>query len=902
RGATTRVCAPRVRAPLPPVPGAAIVRALSPLVPSARRAEWRAEWEGELAWGAHEGARRGEPAALVAARLRWRALGDLLDAAWLRRHHSHSGGPVLAHDLRYAARALRRRPGFVAVVVLTLALGIGATTALFSVVNGVLLRPLAFPEAERLVEVRGVSTDGNPERVGASASYPDYVDYRDQSTRFAHLAAFRTWTTTLTAADAEPARLPLMLATASYFPTLGVRPLVGRALVPADERPGAPAVAVLGHALWRQRFGGDPAVVGRAITLDGVPTTVVGVLPPDAKLDRADVQLWQPVVPGALERERGVHRYSVVGRLRPGATPEQATTELRAVARRLEAAFPRDNAKRTVELRALRESVVGDARPALLILFGAVTLVLLVGCANLASLFLARGAAREREMAVRAALGAGRTRLMRQWMTESLLLTLSGGLAGLAVAWLGTRALLAFVPQSIPRAGEVTLDLPVLGFLLAVSVATGLVFGALPALQLRRDAGAPGLAGALSGGRATAGRSRTRLRQGLVVAEMTLATVLVVGAALLLKSFWQLQSTRLPVRPEGVVVTRLLLPETRYDSSAKIVRFYARLREEVAALPGVRSAAVAYEHPIGAGWTSSFTIVGRPKPTEGDRPEARVRPVQPGYFRTVGLALRAGRDVSADDRMDTPGVVVVNEAFVRRHFAGADPLGHVLDREGPWWPGQPTTFTIVGVVADEPYLGVGREADPATYYPHAQFPMGDMWLVTRTDLGVAATAPLLRERVWRLDPALPVEEVTALRALLGTSLAEPRFNASLLALFAGAALLLAAVGIYGVLAYTVAQRTREIGVRLALGAARGQVVRLVVGQGLRVAAAGVVLGTAGALALGRVLGALLQDVSQRDPAVLGAVVVVLTGTALAAAWLPARRASRIAPTTALRAE
>jgi predicted permease len=881
------------------VPGAGIVRALAPLVPRARRAEWRAEWEGELAWAAREGGRRGEPAPLTAFRLRWRALGALPDAAWLRRHH-HSGGPVLANDLRYAARALRRRPGFVAVVVLTLALGIGATTALFSVINGVLLRPLAFPEAERLVEVRGVSTDGNPERVGASASYPDYLDYRDQSTRFAHLAAFRTWTTTLTAPGSEPARLQLMLATASYFPTLGVRPLVGRALVPADERPGAAAVAVLGHAFWRQRFGGDPRVVGRAITLDGVPTTVVGVLPPDAKLDRADVQLWQPVVPGDLERVRGVHRYSLIGRLRPGATPEQATTELRAVARRLELAYPADNAKRTVELRPLHESVVGDARPALLVLFGAVTLVLLVGCANLASLFLARGAAREREMAVRAALGAGRPRLMRQWMTESLLLTLSGGVAGLLVAWLGTRALLAFVPRSIPRAAEVTLDLPVLGFLLGVSVLTGLAFGALPALQLRRGAGASGLAGALAGGRATAGRSRTRLRQGLVVAEMTLATVLVVGAALLLKSFWQLQTTQLPVRTDGVVVTRLLLPETRYDSAAKVVRFYERLRDEVAALPGVRSAAAAYEHPIGAGWTSSYSIVGQPTPTEGDRPEARVRPVQPGYFRSVGLALRAGRDVSSDDRMDTPGVVVVNEAFARRHFPGASPIGHVLDREGPWWPGQPTQFTIVGVVADEPYLGVGRDADPATYYAHAQFPMGDMWLVVRADGDAAALAPLLRERVWRLDPALPVEEVTPLRALFGSALAEPRFNASLVALFAGAALLLAAVGIYGVLAYTVAQRTREIGVRLALGAGRAQVVRQVVGQGLRVAGAGVVLGAAGALALGRVLGALLQGVSAHDPAVLAGVVLVLAAVAGGAAFLPARRASRIAPTVALR--
>jgi putative ABC transport system permease protein len=881
-------------------PGLGIVRSLAPLVPRARRDEWTAEWHGELAWAAYEAARRGESPPLTALRLRWRALGALADAVWLRRRH-HGGHDVIGQDVRYAARALRRRPGFVAVVVLTLALGIGATTALFSVVNGVLLRPLHFPDAERLVEIRGEPTDGDLERVGPGASYPDYLDFRAQTTRFAHLAAFRTWRVTHTAAGREPSRVDVLYATASYFPTLGVRPLLGRALLPADEQPGAAPVVVLGHALWQQRFGGDPNVLGRAMTLDGVPTTIVGVLPRDANLDRADAQLWQPIVPGETERERGVHRYALIGRLRADATPAQAEAEVRAVARRLELAHPRDNAKRSATVRPLHESVVGDARPALLMLFGAVTLVLLVGCANLASLFLARGAAREREMAVRAALGAGRGRLLRQWMTESLMLTLGGGLAGLLVAWLGTRALLTFVPRSIPRAAEVALDLPVLGFLVAVSVATGLLFGALPALQLRRGAGT---SGALHGAprTATAGRARTRLRQTLVVAEMTLATVLVVGAALLLKSFWQLHSTPLTVRAEGVTVVPLQLPASRYDSADAVTRFYARLRDEVAALPGVRSAALAFEHPMSEGWTSSYAIAGEPAPSEGDRPEARVRPVTPGYFRTVGLALRAGRDVSADDRFDTPGVVVVNEAFVRRHFAGRDPIGRVIERGGSWWPGQPRAFAIVGVVADEPYLGVGRAPDPATYYPHAQFPMSDMWLVVQADQDAAALAPLLRERIWRLDPALPVEQATALATLLGRTLAEPRFNASLLSLFAGAALLLAGIGIYGILAYTVAQRTREIGVRLALGAARAHVVRQVVGQGLRVALAGVALGTLGALALGRTLGALLFGVQSHDPLVLASVVAVLLTVAAGAAWLPARRASRIAPSIALRQE
>jgi predicted permease len=887
-------------ATLPSPPGLRIVRALAPLVPRVRRDEWVAEWHGELAWAAHEADRRGESATSAALRLRWRALGALTDACWLRRRHG--GYDVIGHDMRYAARTLRRRPGFVAVVVLTLALGIGATTALFSVVNGVLLRPLHFPDAGRLVEVRGEATDGDTEAVGAQSSYPDYVDVRAQATRFAHAAIFRSWTVTRTAAGREPQRLDVLYATASLYPTLGVGPLLGRALLPADEQPGAAPVAVLSHDFWRERFGGDPRAVGQVLTLDGVPTTVVGVLPPDARLDRTEAQLWQPIVPGPRERERGVHNFSFVARLRADAAPAQAQAELRAIARRLELAHPQDNAKRTMTVRPLHDSVVGDARPALLVLFGAVTLVLLVGCANLASLFLARGAAREREMAVRAALGAGRGRLLRQWMTESLLLTLAGGVAGLAVAWGGTRALLAFVPRTIPRADEVTLDLPVLAFLLTVSVVAGLAFGALPALQLRRaNTGSP-LAG--GGGRtSTATRGRTRLRQGLVIAEMTLATVLVVGAALLLKSFWQLQATRLPVRPEGVAVMRLQLPETRYDSAGKTIRFYERLRAEVAAIPGVRTASVAYGHPLDEGWTSSYAIAGGPEAAAGERPEARVRPVSPGYFRAVGLALLAGRDVGEDDRFDAPGVVVVNQAFARRHFgAPARAVGRVLDRAGEWWPGQPRSFTIVGVVADEPFLGVGRPADPAAYYAHAQFPMNDMWLVVHADRDAAALAPLLRERVWRLDAALPIEPVRPLPGLLHGALAEPRFNASLVALFAGAALLLAAIGVYGVLAYTVAQRTREIGVRLALGAGSARVVRQVVGQGLRVAGVGVALGTLGALALGRVLGALLQGVSGRDPLVLAGVAAVLTLVATLAAWLPARRASRIAPVVALRQE
>ena len=880
-----------------PPPGFALVRLAAPLVPASRRRDWLAEWEGELAWAWQEARRRGEPALLTRSRHLWRALGATSDALWLRRRHGASD--MLSLDLRYAARSLRRRPGFVAVVVLTLALGIGATTAIFSVVYGVLLRPLPLPDAERVVRLEGQPRDGDPEKVGTATSYPDYRDFRAQARSFAHLAAVRGWTATLTQPGTEPARVRTNFVTANFFGVLGTRPVLGRGFLPEEERPGAAPVAVLSHALWQQRYAGAPDALGRTVTLDGVAATIVGVMPPHARLT-AETAVWQPLVPGPLEEARGAHRLGVVGRLRPGVTLAQAGAEATTIARRLEAQHPADNTNRGARLLPLQDSIVEDARTSLLVLLGAVALVLLIGCTNLASLFLARAATREREMAVRAALGAGRGRLVRQWMTESLLLTLAGGLAGLAVAWAGMHALVAFAPRTIPRADEIALDLPVLGFLLGASVLTGLVFGVLPALQRSVPTSLASLRDGARG--TTSGRSRRRLRQGLVMTEVALATVLVVGAALLLKSFWRLQQAELGFEPSGVLVAQLQLPPARYDSAATVLQFFGRLHDEIAAVPGVRSVSFAYEHPLSEGWTSSYTIAGRPRPAPGTEPESRVRPVWPGYFRTVGLPLRRGRDVTAQDRFGAPGAVVVNEAFVRRHFAGQDPLGRVIDRGSPWWPGQPTAFTIVGVVADEPFMGVNQVVEPATYYPHAQFPMNDMWLVVKAAGDAAALTPALRERIWRVDPDLPVESVRTMREVLGATVAEPRFNVALLGLFALAALLLAAVGIYGVLSYTVAQRTGEIGVRIALGADRGQVVRQVVGQGVAVALGGVVLGVLGAAVLGRLLSSLLVGVSGRDPAVLAGVVALLTLVAVAAAWLPARRASRVEPVVALRAE
>jgi putative ABC transport system permease protein len=883
------------REAIPAPPGSMVVRLAAPLVPAWRRADWRAEWDAELHWAWREAQRRGESTPWTTLRLLWRSLGAAIDALWLRRRHG--AHDMLGLDLKYALRSLRRRPGFVTVVVLTLALGIGATTAIFSVVNGVILQPLPFEQPDRLVRLEGFPTDGDVEKVGASSSYPDYLDLRAGSPSFAHLAAVRGWMVTLTARGAEPQRLRTGLVTSNFFAALGIRPGLGRGFLPEDEQPGAPPVAVLGEGLWRSRYGGDPTILGRTIDVDGVPTTVIGVMPPHARLT-TEMHLWQPLVPGPLELVRGAHRLTVIGRLKPGVQLARAEAEASAVARRLEMQYPADNAKRGARLVPLHEAIVRDARPALFVLFGAVALVLLVGCTNLASLILARAASREREMAVRAALGAGRGRLIRQWLVESFLLTGAGAAAGLLVAWLGVRAFLRWSPSGLPRGDEVGVDLPVLGFLLGTSVVVALVFALLPALGER---GTRNFGALKDGGRgSTGGRERRRLRESLVVGQVALATVLVIGASMLIKSFWNLTAAEPRFQPDGLMVAQLQLPTTRYDSATKILAFYDRLREEIAAVPGVQSVSIAFEHPMSEGWTTSHQIGGQPPTAPGHEPEARVRPVWPGYFRTVGVPIVRGRDVSERDVMSAPGVVVVNEAFVRRHFPNEDPIGRTIERGGSWWPGQPQSFEIVGVVADEPFLGLTQPADAATYYPHHQFPMNDMWLVVRASSDVAQVAPLLRERIWRLDRDLPVERISTMRSIMGDTVAAPRFQTALLSLFAAVAMLLAAVGIYGMLSYGVAQRIGEIGIRMALGAGSSRIAWQIVGRGLALAGLGIAVGVVGAFGLGDVLRSMLVGVSGRDPAIMVTVVGFLALTATLAAWLPARRASRIDPAIALR--
>ncbi len=874
------------------VPAIGLLDTIGWIVPASLRAEWRDEWLGEMTyyWEREHGSRRARYS------LYRRCAGALADALWLRRRHG--GEHMLGHDIRFATRTLLRRPGFTAIVLLTLSLGIGATTSIFSVVNGVLLRSLPYAEPERLMMLRGVPTDEDSSKVSSATSHPDLVDYRAAARSFEQIAAYRSWEWTLTGRELNPTVVRGAAISANLLPTLGVSPARGRNFTPQEEEPGGARLVLLSDALWRGRYGSDPGIIGRTVTIDAEPYTVVGIMPADFAFP-ARSQIWIPLIPDDLERrERGVHRYGVLTRLARSATRESAETEMRGIARQLEEQYPEDNAKRTVQLVPLQEVIVRNVRPALLVLFGAVVVMLLIVCANVANLVLARAAAREREVAVRTALGAERGTLVRQFLTESLLIASAGGLGGLLVAHWGTRLLVANAPQQIPRASEIGLDPVVLAFALGVSLLTGLAFGIAPAIQYTRSGSYEGLR---EGRGTTATAGRRRVRHALVVAEIALAVVLVIGAGLLAKSFSRLQRVDPGFDPRGLLTAHILPPGVRYDTREKVRVFYHELRSRLEGTPGVRAVAVSMEHPLSPGWTTSFTIAGRPEPGPGLAPEARVRPVMPGYFRTLGIPLRAGRDIAETDRATSPGVVVVNESFVRMHFPNENPIGQRLLRN-PWWEGMPESFEIVGVVADERYLGLDQETDPATYFAFEHFPLTNMYVTVKTDGDPMALVPAMRRVVWSLDRDLPLEEVHSMTELLNTSLAGPRFNAALIALFAVIALFLAAIGIYGVLAFSVAQRTSELGIRMALGAPRGTVVRLVVRQALVLTAIGVGLGLVAASWATGALRRLLFEVSATDPAVFSGVAAALALVALAAAYIPARRASRVDPMIALRAE
>ena len=802
----------------------------------------------------------------------------------------------LLYDLRYGARTLRKSPGFTALAVLTLALGIGANTAIFSVVHAVLLRPLPFADAERLAIVAETS----PEGARRGFSYPNFVDLRDRAQSFDETGAFLTSSPNLTG-DGPPVRLRGLAVTWNLFRVLGTEPQLGRLFVEEDDVPGAGATALIGHGLWKERYGGDPGVLGRVIRINEEPHTVVGVLPPDFELIRRDdvvVPLARTVEPNSPFTSRGNHfQLYAVAKLKPGVSTEEANAEVQALAAQLASEYPETNSGNGATAERLDAVLVEDVRPALTLLLGAVGLVLLIACLNVANLMLVRATERDGEIALRLALGARRWRVSRQLLAESLLVSTLGGAAGLLVGFAAMKGLVALAPSNVPRLDQVGLDASVLLFTLVVSVLTGLFFGVLPALHAFRT----DLNGVLkNAGRTTAGASPERARKLLLVAEVGLSLVLLVAAGLMLRTIFELTHVDPGFRTDNILTMRFNLPAQRYDVERRRT-FYDEVQARIDALPGVRSAAFALSVPIdGANWSSIFIAEDKPVPPREELPSAAFSPVSEGFFETLELRILRGRGFDATDTADSRHVTVVNERLAERLWPGEDPIGKRL-KQG--WPEDDHPWReVVGVAADVKLNGVDRETPLEAYLPLTQESPRSLSVVVRTEGEPLALARAVEGAIHAVDADLPVFNVRSMDQLLGNAIARQRLTAVLLMGFALLALLLAAVGIFGVMSYSVACRRREIGIRIALGAHPRDVVRLVIGQGMLITVAGIAAGVGVAVAASRLTGSLLYGVSPTDPATFIAVSALLAVVAFVACALPARRATRVDPVVALRSE
>jgi putative ABC transport system permease protein len=804
-------------------------------------------------------------------------------------------------DARFALRMLRKSPGFTVIAILTLALGIGASTAIFSVVNAVLLHPLAYKDSDRLVTLLHNGTD--------PVAAANYFDWRDQSRSFDAMGAADYWSANLTGID-SPEHILGLKVTQTLLPMLGVEPLLGRLFAEGEDEPGADHEVILSYALWQRRFGGDRNLLGKTIALDGEPYAIVGVMPREfhfAPFWATHSEMWVPNPLRERAHDRDGNSLRIFARLKPGVVLPQARAEIAGVTARLERQYPGTN--RGVEVTPLKEQVVGKIETPLLVLLGAVGFVLLIACANVAHMLLARSAARQKEIAVRTALGAGRARVIRQFLTENLLLSITGGSAGLLLALWGTRALVALGPTDIPRVESVTVDARVVFFMLGVTVLTSVAFGLAPALQ----ASSVNLSDTLkeSGRGSSDGIRRNRLRSFLVASEFALALMLLIGAGLMIRSFSALQSVDPGFNPHNVLSMIVSVAGSKEFDPAPREIFYRQLLERVRTLPDVESAAGINHLPVGSDiWDWSFTIDGRSKPLPGDAPRAIYRIVTPGYFQTMRLPLIRGRDISAADAGAAPGVVIINEQAAREYWPGEDPLGkrvsfHESENHFPTW------LTIIGIAKNakqgdwtdppfpEAYLAAFQTVDflggPDS---HSSY----ITLVVHTSGDPAALAPALKNVVWSFDRNLAISDVTTMDGEIAHATAQPRFEMLLLGVFAFVALALAAVGIYGVMTYSVSRRTHEIGIRISLGASRTHVLLLVVRQGMILALAGSAVGIAGAIALSRLMAKLLYGVLPTDPITFVAVALLLMIVAFAASCIPARRAMRVDPMIALRHE
>ena len=805
-------------------------------------------------------------------------------------------------DIRYAFRLCLRTPGFTAIAVLALALGIGANTAIFTIVNAVLLEPLPFRDPGRLVAM----WETNVRRSGRTnvLAPANVIRWKERATAFETIAPFYDYRVNLTGSD-SPEEIVGMDVTADFFPALGVSPVIGRTFAEDEGPEGHDALAVLSYGLWQRRFAGSPAIVGSTIQINARSVTVVGVMPADmqlfirkSSLAGKPAELWMPFAFTEAQRTPRGRYMSAIARLKPGVALSEAQAQMDTIASGLAREFPEFNTGWGSRLVPLHREVAGDLRPALLVLTGAVAFVLLIACANVANLLLARGATRQREIAIRKALGAGRARVIRQLLTESFVLCLLGGGLGLLVAQWSLSLLLAISPTSLADLGPVQLSYQVLGFTAAVSVATAIVCGLAPAFEGSRG----NVHEALKDGARQIGASvrHRRIRQLFVVGEIALAVVLLVGAGLMIRSFGTLRAVNPGYDTRNVLTARVTVPTRRYDSDAKRIDFFATLTARVSALPGVESAgAVSFLPLAGSGAGTGFTIVGRPAPLPGQSPGTDVSVCDDGYFRALKIPLLRGRIFSEKEMREKSNVVIINDALAKRYFPNEDPIGKSLIIAMNL-PNVPTE--IIGVVGNMRFSDLTAETYPMTFWPHAQLAYSAMTLTLRTASDPAALSPLVEREVRALDKDQPVADVRTMDQWLTRTLSQAKFGSTLLTAFAGLALALAGIGIYGVMSYTVSQRTSEIGIRLALGAEARDILRMVVGSAARLAAIGLAIGVGLSLALSRTLTSLLYETAGTDPLTFTAVVVMLWAVAIAASYFPARRASRIPPVEALRAQ
>ncbi len=794
----------------------------------------------------------------------------------------------MLRDSRYAIRQLAKSPGFTTVAILTLALGIGATSAMFSVINGVLLRPLPYPNAETLMRVHEIV----PQYGRFSVAPATFLDWRQQNTVFERIAAYAGGGATLTDASGAE-RLSNAEVSWDVFELLQVRPALGRGFRAEEDTPGKDNVIVLSHRMWQRRFAADPNVLGKPVTLNGAPSTIVGVMPPGFYFPSRQVEYWTPIAIDPANASRGAHFLGVLARLKPGVSQQQAETEMKTIAGRLGQQYPKESANESAEIVALHEQVIGDSRPALLTLMAAVGVLILIACANVANLLLVRASVRAKEIAIRTALGAGRRRLVLQMLSESLILSLAGGALGLMLAYFAIGPIRTLSAGSIPRVDDIAIDTTVLGFALAVSLLTGLLFGLAPAWQ----AGRGGVAEALKeGGRSSTLSGGRWVRSGLLIAEVALSIVLLVGATLLLRSFARLTDVDPGFRPDNVLAFRVALPNTSYPEDHHRIAFFDRLLERLDALPQITAAGMAQTLPMRGDYYLSVAIQGRPAPKPGEELSANHRGVSPAYFTTLGIPLLRGRIFTGQDAEKAPMVAVVDETFVERYFPNEDPIGRGLDIGN----GTDGFYQIVGVVGKVHHDSLDSNPGPTMYVPFKQDVFSQMWIVARTDGDPAQLSSAARQTVREIDPGLPAYAMTPLPTVVSDSVAQQRFSMLLLGLFASVALFLAAVGLYGVVAYSVSQRTQEIGLRMAIGAQRGDVLALVVGGGMKLALIGVAIGIAGALALSGVVRTMLFGVTQLDAVSYAATSIVLLAVAALACYVPARRATRVDPITALR--